>query len=713
MPKPKLLSRLTIRTVLLAALGFMVLLSTTNLAWFAAERFAALRTAQTDAHNNTAANRFATGLFEVLMERLATNTALQAEAPASAEALAEIARRRAAVQADMIPALPILAEAQFPGKTALMAELNATLSRAQAARQAADAALRQPRAARDPALMTSYVPTITASVNAATAVWFAAAHSVASHDPVLTRLAVINELGWRMRDIAGTERGNIASAIAAGQPLSAERISANAAVRARVDVLWAMLGNLAQSEGGDVHPAIRSAMQAAQSAYFTDFRTLADQMAAAGATGGAYPMDAQRFINLTTPQLGSLLGVKHAGATMGEAHSAEVIAAARSTLIGAGLLLALALVTAFGAGFFILRRVTGPLSALAQTTDQLAQGDLSAEIPGAGRSDEIGALARGLTTLRDGTRRGRDLEAQAAEDQKQAAELRRAETTRYADEFSQLMSGIMSSLDTSSERIRGAAGQMSTLVDETRSTASQTAEGSAESSRNLGTVASATEELSASVSEITRQVEEATRVSSDAVAQAQATGETVQSLSGAASEIGEVVQLISRIAQQTNLLALNATIEAARAGDAGKGFAVVASEVKQLAAQTAKATEQIAEQVAAIQNATGEAVTAVQGVGMAIDQVNEVAAAIAAAVEQQGAATREIASQVAAVAGQTVGASSAMQDVSKAAADSSEMSRSVLQAAEEVQGVSTHMRAEVMQFVSRMRDTAPAQGRVA
>lgn len=43
---------------------------------------------------------------------------------------------------------------------------------------------------------------------------------------------------------------------------------------------------------------------------------------------------------------------------------------------------------------------------------------------------------------------------------------------------------------------------------------------------------------------------------------------------------------------------------------------------------------------------TSGAVVAVRGVATATDQVIEVAGAIAAAVEQQGAATREIASQV-------------------------------------------------------------------
>jgi methyl-accepting chemotaxis protein len=107
-----------------------------------------------------------------------------------------------------------------------------------------------------------------------------------------------------------------------------------------------------------------------------------------------------------------------------------------------------------------------------------------------------------------------------------------------------------------------------------------------------------------------------------------------------------VVSLISGIASQTNLLALNATIEAARAGEAGKGFAVVASEVKGLANQTAKATEDISSQVLQMQEVTRDSVAAIQRVIAVIGEIDTNSAAIAAAVEEQGAATKEISRNV-------------------------------------------------------------------
>jgi methyl-accepting chemotaxis protein len=110
--------------------------------------------------------------------------------------------------------------------------------------------------------------------------------------------------------------------------------------------------------------------------------------------------------------------------------------------------------------------------------------------------------------------------------------------------------------------------------------------------------------------------------------------------------VRDVVKMITAIAAQTNLLALNATIEAARAGEAGRSFAVVASEVEALAAQTAKATEEIGTQIAGMQTAMQDSVAAIKEIGQTIAHISEIASAIAASVEEQGAATGEIARNV-------------------------------------------------------------------
>ncbi|EFH11496.1 methyl-accepting chemotaxis protein signaling domain protein, partial [Pseudoroseomonas cervicalis ATCC 49957] len=164
-------------------------------------------------------------------------------------------------------------------------------------------------------------------------------------------------------------------------------------------------------------------------------------------------------------------------------------------------------------------------------------------------------------------------------------------------------------------------------------------------------VATAAEQMAASINEITRRVAEAAGLARAAAAQAGTTEQTVRGLAGSVAQIESVMGLIRDIAGRTNLLALNATIEAARAGEAGKGFAIVANEVKQLAAQSARATDEIAAQISQMQAVAGQAMAAIDGIVGTVAQNDGVAAGIAAAVEQQSVATREVARAAAAAAG--------------------------------------------------------------
>ncbi len=189
-------------------------------------------------------------------------------------------------------------------------------------------------------------------------------------------------------------------------------------------------------------------------------------------------------------------------------------------------------------------------------------------------------------------------------------------------------------------------GTVSRAVSETTEQIAVAARSTSQTSATVQAVASAAEELVASVREISRRVDDAAQFTSGAVTLSRKTNDIMQGLASSAERIGQVISLINSIASQTNLLALNATIEAARAGEAGKGFAVVASEVKTLASQTAKATAEIAAQIGTVQAGTGSAVDAIHEITSVINSINDVAAGIAAAIEEQGAVTQEISSNM-------------------------------------------------------------------
>ncbi|MBX9751767.1 MAG: HAMP domain-containing protein [Roseococcus sp.] len=252
---------------------------------------------------------------------------------------------------------------------------------------------------------------------------------------------------------------------------------------------------------------------------------------------------------------------------------------------------------------------------------------------------------------------------------------------KLADRFEQEMGGVVDAVAAAAGQMQQSANTLSASAETSGREADAVAEASGRAGADVQAVAASAEELAASVAEITRQVAEGAEVARTAADAARATDGTVQGLAQAATRIGDVVRLISDIAGQTNLLALNATIEAARAGDAGKGFAVVASEVKNLAAQTAKATEEIAGQIGGIQGSTSEAVAALQSITATIERMNEVTTAIAAAVEEQGAATREIARSAALVAEGTGAVTRRIEDVRAASSETGRSAEEVLVAA--------------------------------
>ncbi len=368
------------------------------------------------------------------------------------------------------------------------------------------------------------------------------------------------------------------------------------------------------------------------------------------------------------------------------------------TVAGIGLLL-------FGGLAFYIARFTiaVPVGRLTDAMTSVAGGNLSVAVPGLGRQDEIGKLADALETFKANAIRARELEEEAKEAEKRAQAERRALMLKMADNFESSVMGVVSLVASAATELNANAQSLAAGADQARSQTSIVSAATEQTSANVQTVAASAEEMTSSIGEITRQVGSSASIARAAAERAEGTNKTIQDLAREADAIGAVVKLIAEIAGQTNLLALNATIEAARAGDAGKGFAVVASEVKSLASQTAKATEDISTRIASIQAATNNAVAATLEVTRTITEINHIATAIAAAVEEQDAATREIARNVqqAAVGTQEIANNIAgVQTTAQGAAGSAE---NVLSAAGSLSREAESLRREVDGFINRIR----------
>lgn len=270
--------------------------------------------------------------------------------------------------------------------------------------------------------------------------------------------------------------------------------------------------------------------------------------------------------------------------------------------------------------FLVVRLLVAPMiksvRSLSAGMDKLMEGDFTAEVQRHSR-DEVGDMGDHFNDAMGGLRQSLTV------------------TIGTAENVGKITEGI-------GEGSRGAVGATQKATDYINSGAAA----AEQVSRSIQTVAAGAEEMSVSIKEISSNANAAAGVAKEASEVAQQTNETVAKLGESSREVGEVIETITAVAEQTNLLALNATIEAARAGDAGRGFAVVASEVKDLAAETGRATEEVAVKVEQIQTDTEAAVAAIEEISNIIASINDYQTTIAAAVEEQTATTNEMSRSV-------------------------------------------------------------------
>ncbi len=407
----------------------------------------------------------------------------------------------------------------------------------------------------------------------------------------------------------------------------------------------------------------------------TDLRAAADEARDASLAASAAIGDLASVFAATSGRAGEIV------ATL-------VIAAVAAALVLAGL-------TAVG----LHRAIAVPLAGITGAMRRLAAGDTEVEVPGGGRRDEIGAMAGAVLVFRDNEVERRRL-AEAAEAETAAQMERQRRLEDLVDHFRGEVTTLLAAFDEDAAQLERKATGLAEVAGGASGRASRAAEATEAATGSVQTVAAATEELESSIREIGRQTSSAVEVVGRTAVNAQAAGERVSRLARSAEEIESVVALIRSIAEQTNLLALNATIEAARAGEAGKGFAVVAGEVKSLAGQTARATADIARQVEAIQETTGSAVEAIQVIMAEMSEVDRFTAAIAAAVEEQGAATGEISRNVNAAAEGTATVGESVAALQRAVSRTTASSDEVLGLSRNVTGRARDLSAVVDGFLA-------------
>jgi methyl-accepting chemotaxis protein len=560
------------------------------------------RRSETVAKQNAAANLLISGVYEILIERQYVNNALQAANPATDADFKDINGRRDPSRTKMKAAFDELAAQDFPNKDSVIAAFKQARDNAELYRRNSDAAIRLPKAERDPDLVKNSYAVLSAYVSAAEKLWSTILRNTSQLDTELARLANVRILSWNMRDTAGRERAAISQSMSSKTPLSPEQLTNINAIRAQVALMWRLLqGNIESNE----HPAVAKGLASIKASYFAKFQPLAEEMRKISVANGDYPMPLSQWVETTTPLLETILDVMYGACDASEAHTLNLQNAALNNLIVSGGLLGLGVLLLLGAAAFSVLTVARPLQALARPLKELSTGNLSIEVPGLNRKDEIGQIAGGI--------------------------------------------------DETVQRMRTALGEINAAAHQVSNAACEIATSTTDLSQRIEEEAASLEETSASMEQISTMVHNNARNADQANRHAAGTREVadrggavvVQAVEAmarieeSARKIADIIGVIDEIARQTNLLALNAAIEAARAGEAGRGFAVVATEVRNLAQRSSQAAKDIAQLITSSNGQVKEGVELVNRAGHALNEIIVSIKTVAATVSEIATASTE------------------------------------------------------------------------
>ncbi len=354
-------------------------------------------------------------------------------------------------------------------------------------------------------------------------------------------------------------------------------------------------------------------------------------------------------------------------------------------------------------GFYIMHRLrertVEPLAEMARCMNLLAKGDKDVAVPNPRSDDEVGEMALALEIFR---RAQIKIDGLVAE--RETSRGKESETlTALATRFEQTVAEVVGNVATAANQLQNTASSMAASAEQASNQSNLVSRAMEEASSGVTAAASASDEFAMSINEISKQAAVSAGLARDATLSTKTANTTISDLSSSARQVGQIVELIETIAKRTNLLALNASIEAARGGEAGRGFAVVASEVKELAAQTSRATKDVSEQIRAMQDSTAASVEALKSVGQQVQDLEATAVSIASAVDQQSVAGQNLARSFDLAAPGTDEVSTNIRQVRETSLGTGSAAAQVLSSATELGDQARNLREQAAEFLRHVR----------
>jgi methyl-accepting chemotaxis protein len=328
----------------------------------------------------------------------------------------------------------------------------------------------------------------------------------------------------------------------------------------------------------------------------------------AAAAQAAVPAFQKQFELLETQMSDQSSAIEKETQAMGEAAKG----AASQTLIQLGLGMAFTTLVLVLGALWLARHLAQPMAHAVHISDQLALGDLSAQVRPAGSDETIQMLSA----------------------------MERMQTS---------FGGIVRSVKSNAESVATASAEIASGNTDLSNRTEQQASALEKTASAMGQLSSTVKQNADSARQANQLAMNASTV---AIKGGEVVGQVVETMKGineSSRKISDIISVIDGIAFQTNILALNAAVEAARAGEQGRGFAVVASEVRSLAGRSADAAKEIKSLINASVERVEHGTTLVDQAGVtmtevvsSIRRVTDIMGEISAASSEQATGVAEI-----------------------------------------------------------------------
>jgi len=318
------------------------------------------------------------------------------------------------------------------------------------------------------------------------------------------------------------------------------------------------------------------------------------------------------------------------------------------------ILAAIAIAASAAIMYFVLGRVTKPITVVADVLKSVASGDLTRNIDVVTK-DEIGDLARDFNLTLDEIKGMIGVIKKEADGLSEIGNDLASSMTETAAAINQITANIQS--------IKGRVLNQSASVTQTNATMEQVIaninklNGHVENqSNNISQASSAIEEMVANIGSVTTTLVNNT-ANVSALKEASEVGRgglrevatDIQEIARESEGLLEINAVMKNIASQTDLLSMNAAIEAAHAGEAGKGFAVVAEEIRKLAESSGEQSKiisnvlkKITGSIGNIANSTESVINKFEAIDSSVKTVAQQEDNIRSAMEEQGEGSKQV-----------------------------------------------------------------------